>query len=94
MKWAVQISKMAGFWTFVETNATTIASLSFTFLQSFGAILLAFFVGRKLPSLEKWIIAWLFYDAMTHFSLVRVLFESFDALRCPLRAETYQKLTL
>ncbi|KAL9963439.1 hypothetical protein ACROYT_G026950 [Oculina patagonica] len=31
--------------------------------------MLAFFVGRKLPTLEKWIIAWLFYDAMTHFSL-------------------------
>lgn len=63
--------KMAGFWTFVEGNVTCIASLSFTFLQCFGAIILAFLVGRKLPSLEKWIIAWLFYDAMTHFSLVR-----------------------
>ena len=51
---------------------TCIASLSFTFLQFLGAVILAFLVGRKLPSLEKWIIAWLFYDAMTHFSLVRV----------------------
>ncbi|KAJ7376987.1 hypothetical protein OS493_031259 [Desmophyllum pertusum] len=60
---------MAGFWTFFEANVISIASLSFTFLQCFGAIVLAFFVGRKLPSLEKWIIAWLFYDALTHFSL-------------------------
>ena len=64
---------MAGFWTFVEANMTCIASLLFTFLQCLGAIPLAFLVGRKLPSLEKWIIAWLFYDAMTHFSLVCVI---------------------
>ena len=68
---------MAGFWTFVEANVeanmTCIASLLFTFLQCLGATILAFLVGRKLPSLEKWIIAWLFYDAMTHFSLVCVL---------------------
>lgn len=71
MKYVVPI-KMAGFWTFFEENTTSIASLSFTFLQCFVAIVLAFFVGRKLPSLEKWIIAWLFYDALTHFSLVGV----------------------
>lgn len=65
--------EMTGFWTFVEANLTCIASLSFTFLQCLGAITLAFSVSRKLPSLEKWIIAWLFYDALTHFSLVRVL---------------------
>lgn len=75
-------TKMAGFWTFVEGNVTCIASLSFTFLQCFGAIILAFLVGRKFPSLEKWIIAWLFYDAMTHFSLVR------DAPKGPINKES------
>ena len=62
---------MAGF---LEENVITIASLSFTFLESLVAIIFAFVVCRKLPSLEKWIIAWLCYDAMTHFTLVRCRF--------------------
>lgn len=60
---------MARLWTPLETNATSVLSLSFTFLQLFLAIILAFTAGRKLPSLEKWIITWLLYDAMTHFTL-------------------------
>lgn len=65
---------MARLWTPLETNATSVLSLSFTFLQLFLAIILAFTAGRKLPSLEKWIITWLLYDAMTHFTLVGVNF--------------------
>ena len=65
---------MARLWTPLETNATSVLSLSFTFLQLFLAIILAFTAGRKLPSLEKCIITWLLYDAMTHFTLVGVNF--------------------
>jgi len=60
------MAEMAGF---LEENFVTIASLSFTFLECIGAVVLAFGVCHKLPSVEKWITAWLFYDAMTHFTL-------------------------
>lgn len=62
------IGKMAGFTH--EENYVSIVSLSFTFLEALVAIVFAFFVCRKLPSLEKWIITWLVYDVLTHFTLV------------------------
>lgn len=68
VRWIIEMAEMAGF---LEENFVTIASLSFTFLECIGAVVLAFGVCHKLPSVEKWITAWLFYDAMTHFTLVR-----------------------
>lgn len=59
---------MAGFT--LEENFVSIASLSFTFLEALVATVFAFVVCRKLPSLEKWIITWLVYDVLTHFTLV------------------------
>lgn len=59
---------MAGFT--LEENFVSIASLSFTFLEALVAIVFAFVVCRKLPSVEKWIITWLVYDVLTHFTLV------------------------
>lgn len=69
MKGGLTFPKMA---RFIDENFIAIASLSFTSLECLGAIILAFVLFHKLPPVEKWIIAWLFYDAMTHFTLVRL----------------------
>lgn len=73
---------MAGFT--LEGNFVSVASLSVTFLEALVAIVFAFVVCRKLPSLEKWIITWLVYDVLTHFTLVGWRPGGFDFSSAPL----------
>ncbi|EDV25797.1 uncharacterized protein TRIADDRAFT_24579 [Trichoplax adhaerens] len=45
-------------------------SLALTFFQLLSAVVLAWFANRSVKlSADKWIIIWLFYDAITHFTL-------------------------
>lgn len=48
---------------------TTVVSLAVTAVYAVGSIVGGFQLGRKLPSVEKWILAWLLFDALIHFTL-------------------------
>nr|XP_002733492.1 PREDICTED: emopamil-binding protein-like [Saccoglossus kowalevskii] len=46
-----------------------IVSLIAAFLQMFVAYIVAQVVGKKLLTVEKWVIVWFIYDAIVHFTL-------------------------
>ncbi|XP_076454056.1 emopamil-binding protein-like [Babylonia areolata] len=48
---------------------TTVVSLAVTAVYAIGSIVGGFRLGRKLPNVEKWILAWLLFDALIHFTL-------------------------
>lgn len=50
-------------------STTTIVSLAITAVYAIVSIGAGRYLGRKLPPVEKWIIAWLVFDAAVHFSL-------------------------
>jgi hypothetical protein len=56
---------MADLFTF-----TSVVSLAATGLYAVVGVAAGFRFGKKLPSVEKWIIAWLVFDALIHFTLV------------------------
>lgn len=55
---------MADLFTF-----TSVVSLGATVLYGFVGLLAGFRFGKNLPRVEKWIIAWLVFDALIHFTL-------------------------
>lgn len=52
-------------------NNVMIVSLVATAVYAFGSSLIAHLVAKKLPVVEKWVVAWLGFDALIHFTLVR-----------------------
>lgn len=50
-------------------NTTTIVSLGVTAVYAIGSVAAGRYLARKLPSVEKWILAWLVFDALVHFTL-------------------------
>ena len=65
------VFKMAdGLQAFWGKHTVTIGCLSVAAIQGLVAFFLGHVLGRKLPSVEKWIIVWLLYDALVHFTLV------------------------
>ena len=60
-------------------NVVSVCSLSATAVYAASSVALAWWLGKKHTVNEKWIIAWLIYDAIVHFTLVSVL--SFDIMK-------------
>ncbi|XP_031557493.1 emopamil-binding protein-like isoform X2 [Actinia tenebrosa] len=50
-------------------NKVGIISLGIAALQALISWFLGFWAGKKLQSNDKWILVWLFYDLLTHFTL-------------------------
>ncbi|XP_077988099.1 emopamil-binding protein-like [Glandiceps talaboti] len=50
-------------------DVVSVVSLIAAFLQMVIAYVIAQVVGKKLPNVEKWVLVWLFYDAIVHFTL-------------------------
>ena len=59
-------SKMAELLTF-----TSIVSLTVTAAYAAFGVVTGFYLGKKLSNIEKWILAWLVFDAWIHFTLVK-----------------------
>ena len=64
-----QKSKMAAY---KEEVFVSVVSLSVTAIQMAASFVLSLFVGKKLSKYDRWIVVWLFYDAITHFTLVSI----------------------
>ena len=58
-------------------TVTTLVSLSITAVYAVGSLAAGFRLGRKCPRVEKWILSWLVFDALIHFTLV-TKFHMFD----------------
>lgn len=53
-------------------SAVTVVSLLVTAVYAVGSYLLAQILGKKVSQLEKWILTWLIFDVLIHFTLVRL----------------------
>ena len=51
---------------------TTVVSLAVTAVYAVASVAAGFHLGKNFPPVEKWIIAWLVFDALIHFTLVMV----------------------
>ena len=51
---------------------TTLVSLAVTAVYAIASVAAGFHLGKKLPPVEKWIRAWLVFDALIHFTLVMI----------------------
>jgi hypothetical protein len=47
-----------------------IISMFVTVIYAVGSYILACYLGRKLAKVEKWVLTWLIFDALIHFTLV------------------------
>ncbi|XP_070539028.1 emopamil-binding protein-like [Ptychodera flava] len=50
-------------------DTVTVVSLIAAFSQMLIAYIAAQIVGKKLPNVEKWVLVWLIYDVIVHFTL-------------------------
>ncbi|XP_041378469.1 emopamil-binding protein-like [Gigantopelta aegis] len=50
-------------------STVTVVSLLITFVYAASSIIVAFSLKKNLPNIEKWVVAWLLFDALVHFTM-------------------------